>query len=174
MTDRRQLVTAITLAGAFVVIVVMGLWGLHAARAPIAKDPSTHTGSSGPTCSPQDQTVVKYVTRSQVTVSVYNSGLRSGRAGATVNLLERAGFKPGAIGNAPASIKVPRAEVRTTQTDDPRALLVAQAFGPHTKVVVDDNDYGPGIDVFIGDKFHRLAPGAPKRERLTNPVVTCK
>ncbi|MCW2755425.1 MAG: LytR family transcriptional regulator [Marmoricola sp.] len=174
MTDRGHLTTAVTLAGTAAVVVFMSIWGINAVTAPIKKDSSpAATPSTGPTCSAPNQTIVRYVRRSDVTVSVFNAGQHSGRAQATLNLLEHAGFKPGAIGNAAAGIVVSRAQVRTTIINDPKAKLVAEALGPQTKVVVDVTDYGPGIDVFIGDQFTKLARHAPQRIPLAHPVVTC-
>jgi hypothetical protein len=175
VTDRRHLVTAVTLTCAAAVVVVMAVWGINAVTAPIKKDSApAATPSTGLTCSPQNQTIVRYLRRSDVTVSVFNAGQLAGRAQATLSLLERAGFRAGAIGNAATGIVVARAEVRTTIINDPKAKLVAEVLGPQTRVVVDVTDYGPGIDVFIGDQFSKLARHAPQRIALAHPVVTCK
>ncbi|MFL6160410.1 MAG: LytR C-terminal domain-containing protein [Marmoricola sp.] len=175
LTDRRT-TSAITLAVTALVVVVMAFWGLHALTAPVAKDPSSASTSPDDAAScpaGQTATVVRLVKRSQVRVSVYNAGKRSGRAGATLNLLESAGFLPGAIGNAPDGTTVDRAQVHTKKADDAAAKLVALAFGPNTEVVVDDGDLGPGVNVYIGDKFRKLDRSAPRSEKLTKPVVTC-
>jgi hypothetical protein len=91
-----------------------------------------------------------------------------------MDLLERAGFKVGAVGNAPDGVDAARAGVYTTKSDDPAAELVARALGKNTQVVHTDEDLGPGVDVVIGDKFKRLDPNAPKRLELAEPDVTCK
>ncbi len=175
MSDRRRLTTAITLAGTAAAVVVMSIWGINAATAPIAKDSSPSTPTpTGPTCSPENQTIVRYVSRSDVTVSVFNAGQRIGRAQDTLNQFIHAGFKQGAIGNAAAGITVARAEVHTIVANDPKARLVAAVLGPHTRIVVDTTDYGPGVDVFIGDQFNKLARRAVQRVLLPHPVITCK
>ncbi|MGO4255160.1 LytR C-terminal domain-containing protein [Marmoricola sp. RAF53] len=172
MTGRR-LTTALTMVGLVAIVCLMAVWGIHAATAPI-KDSGSSSSSNEPTCAPEDQTVQEFVRRGQVTVSVYNTGKRAGRAGKTLDLLENAGFEAGAIGNADADDNVPRAEVRTTKQNDKAAQLVALALGKNTRVVVVTDDYGPGVDVFIGDRFGGLDPKAPRRVALTEPRTTCK
>ena len=165
----RGLTTAATLLVAAAVLAVMAVWGLKAATAPVGGTSS----SSGPTCPSESQTVIQYVRRGDVTVSVYNAGNQSGRAQATMALLERAGFKPGEVNNAPDGTNVPRAVVYSTKTDDPAAELVARALGRKTQVVHSEDDLGPGVDVVIGDKFKRLDPSAPTKLKLPQPVTTC-
>lgn len=167
----RKLTSAITVGALAVVVVIMAVWGYQALTAPI--DDLVSSSSDGPTCAPEDQSVIRVVRRGEVTVSVYNTGKRTGRAQDALDLLEAAGFKPGAVGNAPDGLKVPRAEVRTTRKDNPAARLVAAAFGKDTKIVVIDEDYGPGIDVFIGDKFIKLKASAPTKVSLPKPQTTC-
>jgi hypothetical protein len=168
----RALTTGATLLVAAVLLVVMAVWGYHAATSPIS---SAKTGSSsGSTCPPEDQKVTKYVRRGEVTVSVWNAGKRSGTAQATADLLESAGFKPGAVGNAPAGLTVKGVAVYTTKGDDPDARLVALALGQNAQVVRTDEDYGPGVDVVLGNRFKvRLDPAAPHRVALPQPVTTC-
>ena len=88
--------------------------------------------------------------------------------------VKRAGFKPGAVGNAPAGITVKRAVVYTTKSDDPAAELVAKTLGKATQVVHSDEEMGPGVDVVIGDRFKRLDPKAPAKIALPKPEVTCQ
>jgi hypothetical protein len=173
MTGRR-LLTGATLVGLVAVVCVMAVWGYHAATAPIEDDGSTPSAESSLTCAPEDQTVTKYVARGDVTVSVFNAGERSGLARDTMNLLERAGFKPGQVGNAPDEIRVDRAVVYSTKDDDPAAELVARALGKKTQVVHSDEELGPGVDVVIGDRFKRLAAAAPTHMALPKPVTSCK
>lgn len=161
------------LAAAGVALVVMAIWGVQAATSPVDTGEPVAQGSDEPECAPEDQIVVKFIRRAEVTVSVFNTGKRSGRAQDTLSALERYDFRPGAVGNAEKGDKVARAEVRTTREDDPAAKLVALAFGPKTPVTVVDEDYGPGVDVFIGDKFNKLAKSAPRKVKLPEPEVSC-
>jgi len=167
--DRRR-TSVLTLAGFAVVVVIMAVWGFQAMTAPF-EDASASSDGTG--CAPEEQTIARVVRRAEVTVSVYNTGKRSGRAQAALDLLEAAGFKPGAVGNAPDDLEVRLAEVRTTRKDNPAARLVAAAFGKNTRIVVVEEDYGPGIDVFIGDAFKALKSSAPSKINLPKPVVTC-
>lgn len=166
----RGVVSAASLLGAVVAVVVMAIWGVNALTAPIEDD---EPAASSTTCAPEDQQIEQFVRRAQVTVSVYNTGKRSGRARAALEMLETAGFRPGEIGNGAKGDRVVRAEVRTTDPEDPAAKLVALALGKNAAVVRTDEDYGPGIDVFIGDRFGGLDKRAPKRLALPEPKVTC-
>jgi hypothetical protein len=168
---RRRLTTGATLVVLLAVLLVMAVWGYHAATTPLAD--SGPTTRSSPTCPPTDQKASRFVHRQEVTVSVYNSGHLSGRAQQTLDLLEHAGFKPGAVGNAPDGVRADRAVVYTTKSDDPAAELVAKALGKNTQVVHSDQEMGPGVDVVIGDKFKRLDPQAPVKIELPKPEVTC-
>jgi hypothetical protein len=169
----RRVVTTVTLLAAIAAVAVMAIWGLNAATAPV-KDDTSAVASDGPTCPPEEQEITLYLTRPEVTVSVWNTGKRKGRAGATLTMLEDAGFRAGEIGNADPKEKVRRAEVRTTEDDELEAQLVARSMGRGTKVVVTDQEYGPGVDVFIGDKFGGLNKEAPRRLKLPEPDVTCR
>jgi hypothetical protein len=168
---RRRVTTGVTLVVLVVVLCVMAVWGYHAATSPIPSDSSG--ASASPTCDPQDQQVRKFLRRTDVTVSVYNAGKRSGLAQSTMGLLERVGFKPGAVGNAPDGVTTRRAAVYTTKADDPAAELVAKALGKATQVVHSDDEMGPGVDVVIGDRFKGLDPKAPTKIELPKPEVTC-
>jgi hypothetical protein len=167
----RSLTTGATLVVAAVLLCIMAVWGFNAATAPVPDDNTSSSG--GPTCAREDQKVTKYVERGDVTVSVYNAGKRSGLAQKTMDLLERAGFKPGEVNNAPEGTDVKRAEVYSTEDDDPDAQLVALALGRKTQVVHNDEELGPGVDVVIGDRFKGLNAKAPKNVELPKPETTC-
>jgi hypothetical protein len=169
---RRHLTTGVTLVVLVGILCVMAIWGYKSATAPVESS-GTPSSTATPTCDPQQQQVSRFLRRNEVTVSVWNSGKKSGRARDTLDLLERAGFKPGQVGNAPDGVSSDRAVVYSTKTDDPAAELVARAFGKATQVVHSDEEMGPGVDVVIGDKFKRLDPKAPKRLKLPKPEVTC-
>lgn len=175
MSPERRLVSTVTLIVTLVLVVIMGVWGYHALTAPVAKDtsPAAKTDDT-PSCAPgETETVQRRVRRNQIKVSVYNAGKRAGRAGDTMTMLEAGGFLAGAIGNAPAGTTVARAEVHATAESQVSAKLVALAFGANTQVVVDDSEPGPGVNVYIGDKFRKLVKSAPKTMALPTPNVTC-
>lgn len=166
----RRTISWATLAAAGVATFVMAIWGFNALTAPVEKDDTSSAGSPTDTtsCTPGKG---DFVQRSDVTVSVYNAGKKSGRAQATLDLLENDGFVAGAVGNAPTGTKVARAEVHTTRQNDPKAELVALALGKNTPVVVTTVQ-GPGLDVMIGDKFKKLDSTAPRKVRAT-AATTC-
>jgi hypothetical protein len=167
--SRRRLTTGITLVVLVLVLAGMAIIGVKKALAPLPGD-STASSSS---CSGTEKQVQKFLTRSEVQVSVYNAGDRSGLAGQTLDKLEAAGFKAGNSGNAPHSANVRKAVVWTTQPDDASARLVALAFGPGTRVVETATDLGPGVDVLVGNKFKALDKKSATKVRLPHPVETC-
>ena len=170
---RRRVTTGVTLVVLAVVLCVMAVWGYRAATAPLPSAGSS-ASSTSPGCASADQKVVKYLSRGDVTVSVFNAGQRQGRAQSTMDLLERAGFKAGEVNNAPKGTEVEKAAVYTTKADDPAAELVARALGPDTQVVHTEDTLGPGVYVMVGDKFRQLDPKAPKRLKLKTPEITCQ
>jgi hypothetical protein len=165
----RKVVTAVTLGVLLVVLLGMAAFGYRALTSPLPGQ----SASASPTCSAAETSVQRFVYRKDITVSVFNAGAHKGRAGDTMTNLEGLGFQPGQVGNAPARVHVKRAVVWTTSTGDAGAALVAASLGAHTQVVVTSRDLGPGVDVFIGPKFHRLAPQAPRRMLLAKPRTTC-
>lgn len=171
--DRRRLISAGALLVAVAAVVVMAVWGVNALTAPIG-DGTDSTATDGPDCPVEDQVIKEFVTRAEVTVSVYNTGKRKGHAGETLARFEGAGFNPGAIGDGDEGDRVRRAEVRTTTEDSAAARLVAKTLGRDVPVVVVDEDYGPGVDVFIGDRLKGLVKNPPRRERLSEPITSCR
>lgn len=105
------------------------------------------------------------VRTSDVTVSVYNAGTRTGLAGRTQEELLARGFLPGDIGNAPDDVgSTRRVTVLAPTSKDPAAMLVARQFGRDTRVRAYEDDLGSGVAVVVGDGFDGLAP-APRRMR---------
>jgi len=173
MDSRRRATSAATMVGLSVVLIVMAWWGLHNAFAPVP----SRTSSDNPSCSPAEQATKRFAKPSDITVSVYNAGARSGYAALTLQRLEARGFNAGAVGNAPAGVAkspVTTARVLTTSTpDDPYARLLARNLGKNVPVEVTTEPLGPGIDVLIGKKMGRLAKHAPDRLKLPKPVTSC-
>lgn len=173
----QRSIAAVSLTVAAVVLVVLAVWGYNAATAPIQDDdPSgTSTTTAEETCAPGEvQRIIETLRTNQVVVSVYNAGKKSGRADATLNLLEERNFLPGAIGNATDS-EVTFVEIHAKAADQTKAELVALNFGKKASIVIESEAdlRGPGVNVIIGDKFRKLAAGA-RQIRLPEPVVTCE
>ena len=165
----RKITTAVTLLVLLVILGAMAVFGFERATAPL---PSLG-GKKTQDCSQAEKNVKTTISRREVQVSVFNASSRGGLAGTTLDKVESAGFKAGNAGNAPKDAKVRNVVVWTTKQDDSSAKLVALAFGRRTKVVVTDQDLGPGIDVLVGDRFTSLARKAPEKLKLPDPVATC-
>jgi len=155
---RRHLTTAVTLLVLVGILVVGVILGVKTLFAPL---PGSDNASAKPSASCSPKTVKKgqRIRSSQVQVSVYNGGTRSGLADETLQRLTQRGFTAGEVGNSPVSVR--RVRVLTTERNDMAARLVARQFGRRTKVVVSSTDLGPGIDVIVGNKLGKLAK--PKR-----------
>ena len=165
----RRASTAITLGTLLALVLVIGLWGLHELTKPFPG----RKASATPSCSAAEKSRTTFVKAADVTVSVYNAGARQGFAALTLERLERRGFHPGEVGNAPKGTKVVRAKVLTADEHDPAAKLVARNLGKGVRVEVVSQTYGPGIDVLVGPKMHLLNPDGPARVRLAHPVTDC-
>jgi hypothetical protein len=153
---RRHLTTAVTLLVLVGILVVGVLLGVKTLFAPLPGGGNAAAQPS-PTCSPKVVKKGQRIRSTQVQVSIFNGGTRSGLADETMQLLARRGFTMGDVGNAPTDAKVRRVRVLTTEKNDMAAQLVARQFGRTTRVVVSDTDLGPGIDVIVGNKFDKLA-----------------
>jgi hypothetical protein len=172
MTSRkRHLTTAATLLAGVLVLGVMAVVGYRQLTEPFGAEEPAAQAEGCP--DGQHEVTKKTVRRSEVKVSVYNAGGVKGAAGRTMTSLERAGFRPGEVGNAPDNIKARRAKVYTTEADDPGALLVARYLGKGTSVVHTDEDFGPGVDVFIGKRLPKPNKKAAKTIRLKEPTTSC-
>ncbi|HEU4566756.1 MAG TPA: LytR C-terminal domain-containing protein [Marmoricola sp.] len=165
----RHLTTGVTLVVLLGVLAGMAVWGWRHVTAPI----EAQQAGSQESCSPAEITRTRFVRPGDVQVSVYNAGHRSGLAGRTMTHLEARGFRPGEVGNARKSMHVRRAVVHTTKKDDAAAKLVARTLGRHVRVVVTKTAGGPGVDVFVGNRFRKLAPHAPRKMKLPKPVTRC-
>lgn len=167
MTGRR-ITTAVTLMVLLAILSAMAIIGFQKLTAPMPSHASTKKSCSG-----TERQVKGYLQRSEVQVSVFNAGSRSGFASTTLEKVVTAGFRAGNAGNAPAGSKVRRAVVWTTKPNDPAARLVAEAFGRRTRVEVIKTDLGPGVDVLVGDRFRGLDPQAARRIKLARPIDAC-
>lgn len=165
----RHLTTGVTMLVLLGVLCGMAVWGWQHITAPV----QGQVASAQHTCSPAETTTIRFVRPQDVEVSVFNAGDRSGLAGRTMMQLERRGFKPGQVANAPSRMHVRRAVVHTTKRHDPAARLVARHLGRRVRVVVARRKSGPGINVFVGNHFRRLARHAPRRVRLPKPITQC-
>jgi hypothetical protein len=154
----RRLLSAVTIAVLLVLLAVGAVVGWKTLSAPFpgsANAASTH--SHKPTCDPR-LTKGGLVHSTDVTVSVYNAGTRTGLAGQTQQQLVARGFIPGDVGNAPGNLGGVRfVRVLSHSRADPAARLVALQFGRHTFVQRSKASLGPGVDVIVGDRFVGLA-----------------
>ena len=171
MADRKPSVwvSLVTLLAGFLVLGGMGWYGVNALTEPLPK----FDAQDGNKCSESEITRKTEVRRKEITVSVYNAGARKGFAGKTQERLEAAGFKVGELGNAPKGVKLKQSVVYTTSSELAPARLVALSLGPKVKVERTDEDYGPGVDAFIGSEQRRLNGKAPRKIKLDAPDETC-
>ncbi len=152
---RRHLTTAVTMLVLLAILAAGALWGAQALFAPLpSADPSAKPAAKCVTRSVQKG---QRVTAAQVQVSVFNAGTRSGLADETMVSLTKRGFKEGAVGNAPETSTVKRAQVWTTAANDTAARLVARQFGAATTIRRVRVDLGPGVDVVVGNALGKLS-----------------
>lgn len=165
----RGVRSGVTLSVATLALALMAWVGVTQATKPLPKYDSGEKSS----CSEKEITRTFFVKKGDIVVSVYNAGARKGFAGKTLERLEYNGFRPGALGNAPDGMKYQHTVVFTDSSELAPARLVAAWLGPKTQVEQTDEEYGPGIDVFVGSKQGGINRKAPKRMKLDEPVETC-
>jgi hypothetical protein len=152
---RRHLTTAITLLVLVGILVLGVILGVNTLLAPLPGD-SSPAAEPSPTCTTQTVKKGQRIRATQVQVSVFNAGTRAGLADKTMGLLTARGFKKGTVGNASSAKRVKKVQVWTTRPNDPAAKLVARQFGRSTVVHQTKTDLGPGVDVVVGNAFHKL------------------
>ena len=128
------------------------LWGWKAVTAPFPGK------AAAPVCENQKVSKGDKVYPSEVIVSVYNAGTRSGLAGNTMQYFTDQGFQPGDVGDAPRGSKVPVVQIWTTDPHNPAVRLVESRFGPAHKIVKKQSK-GSGVTVVVGDGFRGLHKG---------------
>jgi hypothetical protein len=167
----RHVTTAVTLVVLLGILVVAGVYGARSLFAPLPGD--NPSANASPDCVTKPVRKGQRVSARQVQVSVFNGGNRSGLADETMGSLTKRGFKRGEVGNAPEGTKVKVAQVWTTERNDTAARLVARQFGRSIKVHTVRTNLGPGVDVVIGNGFHKLAKKAPRTLVAKRPSSVC-
>jgi hypothetical protein len=158
----RRLLSAVTITVLLLVLVLGAVIGWQALSAPLPGSDEPAASTPSPDCDP-GLSKGDLVHASDVTVSVFNAGTRSGLAGQTQEQLTARGFIAGDVGNAPGTLAGVRfVRVLADTTTDPAAKLVARQFGRHTLIQKEDDDLGPGVEVVVGDRFVGLVK-APRQ-----------
>lgn len=156
--------SALTL-GVLAVLLVLGVgWGVAQVTEPFPGkvDP--------PICVDRSFTAGDRIHPQDVTVSVLNASKREGLAGRTMSELVTAGFVEGQTRNAPDRTPVSRAEIWTTDADNPAVRLVRSRLG-RPEVVEKDDPGAAGIVVVVGDDFEETVEGRPSITADADVVV---
>jgi hypothetical protein len=166
----RQVTTGVTLVVLCLVLAVGAVFGWKSLVSPLGS--AEPTAQPSPSCSMETVRAGQVVHASEVQVSVFNAGTRSGLATTTLASLAARGVKKGEAGNAPSDMAVRVVRVFSTKKIDPGALLVARQFGPKLEVRVSHRDLGPGVDVVVGNDFNKLAK-AEKSIKVHHEQTVC-
>lgn len=155
----RGRLSAITLVVLVCILLAAAFVGWRSLTAPF---PGDDEPAAAATCAEQLRRG-DVVRSTDVTVSVYNAGNRSGLASQTQQQLTQRGFLAGEVGNAPGALSDVRgAVVLAPSADDPAARLVARQLGREVEIRVGADDLGPGVDVVVGDAFRKLVKAPQK------------
>lgn len=169
---RQGVKTAVTLGVLLVLLLVGAAVGWSQLTAPV--EGPREQQAQGP-CADTRIRPGDPVRPGMVTVSVFNAGTRSGLAGNTLAAFVNRGFGAGQSGNADPDVSVKRAQVWTTDKQDPAAQLVRRHLGPkRSKLVVKRPAAikGVGVMVVVGNDFDKL-PKGPKRVRSKITTTIC-
>ncbi|MDO7868012.1 LytR C-terminal domain-containing protein [Nocardioides jiangxiensis] len=118
--------------------------------------PSLSSYSDSSRCVDTQVAAGQKVHPSEVLVSVFNAGRKSGGAGTAMKKLMRRGFAPGDTGNA-GTASVRKVEI-WADPSSPAAQLVAAQFGSGTPIVSGKPVLGDGIVVVVGDGLRAWHP----------------
>ena len=141
---RREITTTITMLILCGMLVVGAVWGWRSLFADVPADETVAEPSASPSCTTDS----------------------------TMAALRKRGFRPGDVGNAPATANVRRVAVWSTEENDVEARLVARQFGKRVEVTLAEEDLGPGVDVIVGNKFKGLKK-AKRSVRVQSPQEVC-
>lgn len=168
---RRSLTTGAALLVGVLILGVLAFVGYRNLSAPIGSEDDDAPKAGCP--AGEREVTKRFIRRGEVKVSVYNAGGVQGAASRTLSALEAAGFQPGEVGNAPDDVKVNVARVFTTEEGDKGAELVARFLGG-ASIEVTSEEYGPGIDVFVGKDQKPFRKKAPRTLELESPITSCE
>lgn len=169
--DRPRGVAGITFVVLCGILALGAFFGWRAVTTPLPGS-DDDAASAEPTCR-DGLARGDVVSTTDVTVSVFNAGSRSGLADQTLGELTARGFLAGEVGNAPGDLGSVRfVRVLAPSKVDPAARLVALQFGPDTLVQPSNEDLGPGVDVIVGDQFKGLVK-APRKLTAQAPGSGC-
>jgi hypothetical protein len=150
-----RLRSALTLAVLALLVVVGTAWGFAQVTEPFP-------GRAEPSvCVDEQFAAGERIYPQNVTVSVVNASTRVGLAGRTMSALVDEGFARGEIANAAEGVEVKRAEIWTTDADNPAVLLVRSRFG-QVEVVEMPDPGAAGIVLVVGNALgDELFDGRP-------------
>ncbi|HET7357760.1 MAG TPA: LytR C-terminal domain-containing protein [Nocardioidaceae bacterium] len=168
----RHLTTGITLIVLCGFLVAAGVIGFKWLFAKAPSPTQLVATPPVPSCTAQPFHRGSRIRSTQVEVSVFNAGTRSGLADSTMAALTHRGFHSGEVGNAPSDVSVRRAEVWTDVRGDPAARLVARQLGHHVPIRITKKSLGGGVDVIVGNRFHGLVH-APRSVKVRHTVRVC-
>lgn len=157
------------------VLVVMLVVGTFVGFKLLTADaPSLAAASDGPTCEPRTIKSGTKLGAGQITVNIYNASTSSGLATRTLSDLEKHGFRPGQLGNAPKSVKHVGNVVITTDDGSSAAVrLVRKQFQGKVKIRKPKEKLESGVTVILGKNFKGLKKKAPKRVTAKNATEVC-
>ncbi|MGH3424318.1 MAG: LytR C-terminal domain-containing protein [Nocardioidaceae bacterium] len=168
MSHLRSTVTLCVLVAVFVVGTFVGF------KLLTADVPSLATESDTPTCKPRTIQSGAKLGAGQVTVDIFNASTSSGLAHRTLTDLEKNGFLPGEIGNAPESVKhIGNVLIATDDNSSAAVRLVKKQFRGKVKVRKPEEKLGAGVRVILGKKFKGVKKNAPKSITAKKATKVC-
>lgn len=161
--------STVTLAVLGVLLVVAAVWGWSAATEPL---PGAPDAADAPLCEVRSVEKGEKVFRSDVTVSVFNAGGRSGLASETLDTLVKAGFSRGESGNAPPDVGVRFARIWADDQANPAVRLVRRHLNGKPVVSPNEGIDVSGVLVIVGNQFKGVSKG-PNRVRVKQAAEIC-
>lgn len=163
--------TAVTMGSLVVLFIVGTVVGFQLLT---AEAPKLASESDTPTCEPRTIESGSDLGAEQITINLYNASTSSGLATRTLNALEKRGFMPGDLGNAPDSVKrVGNVVISGSDRKSAAVRLVARQFKGEVTFRKPQEDAGSGVSVILGRKFDGLKKKAPTTITAKKATEVC-
>lgn len=167
MKAYKSLITLTTLLAVFIVGSFVG-YKLLFADAPPLSDAAQEAQ-----CEPQTIRSGSTLAVQQVTVTVYNAGRVSGLANRTLINLQKKGFRPGKVGNAPEGVQATNVTVVAKDRKAPQVRLVAAQFRGPVKFVAPKSTQGDNVEIVVGAEYEGLKKKTPTSTKVNTKTEVC-
>lgn len=167
MRAHKSPITLTTLVAVFIIGSFVGFKLLFADAPPLAD------AAPQAQCEPRTIRSGSTLTTKQVTVTVYNAGRVSGLANRTLINLQKKGFRPGKVGNAPEGVRATNVTIVTADRKTPQVRLVVAQFKGKVKYAAPTTTQGDNVEIVVGPDYKGLEKKTPRSTKVNTETEVC-